>query len=123
MLGIARLGIDQISAISPTAIYDIKKYYRKSWEVLEKLHQEHSYGVIVKNFKRGVEEGFYRDDFDVDIVAKLYVAQTFLLVEETIFPVRKYERRLLMKEFIKYHLYGIVSSKGKKQLEKYLSKE
>ena len=123
MLGITRFGIEQISAISPTAIYDIKKYYRKSWEILEKLHQEHSYSVIVENFERGVEEGLYRDDFDVDIVAKLYVAQTFLLVEETIFPLRKYERRHLMNEFIKYHLYGIVSPKGKKLLEKYLAKK
>ena len=122
MLGIARFGIEQISAISPTAIYDIKKYYRKSWEVIEKLHQEHTYDIIVENFKRGVEEELYRNDFDADIVAKLYAAQTFLLVEETLFPLRKYDKKHLMNEFIKYHLYGIVSPKGKKLLEKYLSK-
>ena len=122
MLGIARFNFKQISVISPTAIYDIKKYYRKSWEVIEKLHQEHSYDVIVENFKRGVKEGLYRNDFDMDIVAKLYGAQTFLMIEEAIFPLRTYNKKHLMNEFIKYHLYGIVSPKGKKILEKYLSK-
>ena len=123
MLKIGRFGFEQISIISPTVIYDIKKHYHKSWEVIEKLHQEHTYGVIVENFKRGVEEGLYRDDFDVDIVAKLYGAQTFLMIEEAIFPLRKYNKKHLMNEFIKYHLYGIVSPKGKKVLEKYLSVE
>ncbi len=123
MLQIGRFGFEQVSVISPTAIYDIKKHYQKSWEVIEKLHQEHTYVVIVENFKRGVEEGLYRNDFDVDIVAKLYGAQTFLMIEEAIFPLRKYNKKHLMNEFIKYHLYGIVSPKGKKMLEKYLSIE
>jgi len=123
MLEIARYSLEQLREISPTVIYDMKKYYRKSWDIFEKLHQEHSGGVIVKNFNRGVEEGLYRDDFDMDIVSKLYVSKTFLLVEETLFPLRKYDRRHLMNEFIKYHLYGIISPKGKKQLEKYLTKE
>ncbi len=123
MLGIARYSLEQLREISPTLIYDMKKYYRKSWDVMERLHQEHAGGVIIENFKKGIEEGLYRDDFDMNIVSKLYVAQTFSLVEETIFPLRKYDRRHLMNEFIKYHLYGIVSPKGKKLLEKYLAKE
>jgi len=117
MLEIARYSLEQLREISPTMIYDIKKYYRKSWDVLERLHQEHAMGVIVENFKRGVKEGLYRNDFDIDIVSKLYVSKTFLLVEESLFPLRKYDRRHLMNEFIKYHLYGIVSPKGKAVLE------
>lgn len=117
MLEIARYSLEQLREISPTLIYDLKKYYRKSWDVMEKLHQEHSSGVIVENFKRGIEEGLYRNDFDIDIVSKLYVSKTFLLVEDSLFPLRKYDRRHLMNEFIKYHLYGIVSPKGKALLE------
>jgi len=123
MFGIARHSLEQLREISPTMIYDIKKYYRKSWDVLERLHQEHATGVIVENFKRGVEEGLYRNDFDIDIVSKLYVSKTFLLVEDSLFPLRKYDRRHLMNEFIKYHLYGIVSQKGKDILEEYFTNE
>lgn len=117
MLGIARYSLEQLREISPTLIYDLKKYYRKSWDIFEKLHQEHAGGVIIENFKRGIEEGLYRNDFDIDIVSKLYVSKTFLLVEDSLFPLRKYDRRHLMNEFIKYHLYGIVSPKGKTVLE------
>lgn len=120
MLGIAKFAEQRLGRISPTVVYDLKKYYREGWELIETLHRQHVYAVIKGNIEKGITEGLYREDVSPDIIAKLYVGKTFLLVDEDIFPQRDYERGKLFREFLMYHLRGIVSPKGAKTLEKYL---
>lgn len=118
MLVIGKYVVQQLGKISPTVVYDLKKYYRQSWELMEMLHRQHVYQVIVKNIEKGIKEGLYRENLNTDVIAKLYVGKTFLLVDEDIFPLKNYEKEHLFREFIFYHLFGIVSQKGLKTLEK-----
>jgi AcrR family transcriptional regulator len=119
MMGIARFAEQRLGRIAPTVVYDLKKYYREGWELIESLHRQHVYAVIKSNIERGKAEGLYREDVNADVIAKLYVGKTFLLVDEDIFPQREYERGKLFQAFLIYHLRGIVSPKGAKMLEKH----
>ncbi|MFT5166063.1 MAG: AcrR family transcriptional regulator [Saprospiraceae bacterium] len=99
--------------------YDLQKYHRKSWDLMESYNQTHIYGVIKDNIERGIEQGVYRNDLNPDIIAKLYVGKTSIIVDEDVFPLRDYNKENLFKEYIKYHLHGIASAKGLKLLEKH----
>ena len=123
MLGVSQYVTQMLREISPTTIYDLQKYYRKAWKMMEQLHQEHFYSFIKSNMEQGIKEGLYRDDFDPDIIAKLYVAKTLLVVDQSIFPLRDYNKEALFKAFIEYHIHGVASVKGLKKLEQYLSRE
>ncbi len=120
MLGISRYVTQMLREMSPTTIYDLQKYYRKTWQMLESLHQKHFYQFIRMNLENGVKEGLYRNDFDPDIIAKLYVAKTLLVVDQEVFPLRDYNKEKLFEAFIEYHIHGIASAKGLKKLECYL---
>jgi len=118
ILNIGKYVIQQLRELAPTVMYDLQKYYRESWKLMQSLHQQDVYQVIKANLERGIKEGLYREDLDPDIIAKLYVGKTSLLVDEALFPLKHYDKGCLFKEYIKYHIQGIASPKGLKLFKK-----
>jgi len=117
MLKIAKHVIRELRSLSPTALYDMKKYYREAWNVIEQFNQIYVYQCILKNLERGIEEGVYRKDMNLDIIAKLYVGKTSIIIDEELFPLNEYKREELFNEFIYYHIHGIASPQGLKVLD------
>ncbi len=101
-----------IEDVSPSALYDLQKYYRKSWETLMKKQDEQTSCCIVKNIERGREEGLYRKDLNTDIIAKLYGKATYMIVEELSVPNSRFTRRELIWELHDYHIRAISTAKG-----------
>lgn len=119
MVQIGRHINQQLREVSPTTLYDLQKYYRSIWNKMEQLEHEFIFEVIKKNLTRGIKEGLYRENIGVEIIAKLYVGKTSLIVDEDMFPLKENNREQLFTEFITYHIYGIASKKGIKIFEKY----
>ncbi len=119
IIGIARYVTGLLREISPTTLYDMQKYYGDIWGMMETLHQGHIYETIKKNLDRGIVEGLYRKNLNADIIAKLYVGKTMLIVDEDVFPLKDYNKEKLYLEYVYYHLHGIASPKGLKLFEKY----
>jgi hypothetical protein len=70
-----------------------------------------------KNLERGIAEGFYRADMNADIVSKIYISAVVFLFDQKLFPVKQYAFPDLYREFMTYHLHGILSVKGLKYVE------
>jgi len=118
MLKVAKYVLSQLRKLSPTVVYDLKKYYRNCWEVMEKHNESFVYNYMRSNIERGQKEGIYRKDVNPDIIAKLYVSQNFLIVDEDLFPLKNYDRENLFNQFIMYHIRGIACPKGIEVLDK-----
>ncbi|HJW30709.1 MAG TPA: hypothetical protein VJ508_15855, partial [Saprospiraceae bacterium] len=67
------------------------------------------------------EEGYYRDDFDVDIIAKLHLATVFNLFDPELFPDGQKSKMALLHEYMMHYLHGIASQKGLTYLKKKLN--
>lgn len=102
----------QLAQMKANIVYDLQKYHRDAWEKIQAFQQGFLYKIVCENLERGVREGVYRADFDVDIVARLHIAQSFQLFDEDIFPQNAYSKERLFREFLMHYLYGIVSEKG-----------
>lgn len=98
---------------------DLMKYYPRCWDLMEAYRHSFIYKVIKDNIIRGMKQEVYRSDVNPDIIAKLYVGKTSLIVDEAIFPLRNYKKEILFNEYINYHLHGIASAKGLKLLAKH----
>ena len=120
ILKVARYIIQTLRKVSPTTMYDLEKYYKKTWLQMKQLHNRYVYGLIMDNIQRGIEEGFYRASVKVDIIAKLFVGCTTLLVDVDLFPMDKYNHEALVRQQIIYHVYGIASPKGLALLDDHL---
>ncbi len=119
MLLIARYVLQILREVRPAAMYDLQKYYRDAWNIMDKFQQEHIYKTIRANLEAGIEQGLYRPEIDSDIIAKLYVGKTTVITDEELFPTREYDRDRLFREYITYHLRGILSDKGLEKLKTY----
>lgn len=103
----------------PTLLYDLQKYYKNSWQKVKVLHQEFIQQVIKENLVRGISEGYYRREIDVDIIARLYVVQSQAIIDEQMFPLNKHNSEHLIDQLIQYHLRGILSEEGSMHLQNF----
>ena len=98
--------------MTPSVVFDLKKYHPELWAKVEKQHFIFIENTIHNNLVRGQKEGLYRKNFDAKIVSKLYVAKSNCIVDADNFPIAAYNRVTLFKEMISYHLHGVVSPEG-----------
>lgn len=108
-----------IEDVSASALYDLQKYYRKSWELLMQKQNFHVLNSIIKNIQRGINEGLYRTDLEPEIIAKIYAKATFMIVEEMSSSSSNYSRRQLIWELHNYHIHAIATEKGLKLWKEY----
>lgn len=121
MLIIIREGIGEMQRMKSNIIFELQKYHRDAWERLQEYQRGFLYKVVRDNIERGIKEGLYRDDFDVDITAKLHLAQSFAIFDETWFPKPPYSSETLFRETMMLYLQSILSEKGRQALKAKLS--
>ncbi len=120
MFGMAKHVLETLSKLPSTTIYDLQKYYPKSWQLVEAFHKHFIYKSIKKNLERGVKEKLYRTEIDCDIIAKLYVGKSTIVADESVFPSKEYNKEELFKAYFLYHIHGIATEKGVKKMTKHL---
>jgi len=102
---------------SSSPIYQLKKYYPKIYEkTMEKeiiLFTE----CIKINFKKGIEDGYYRKDINIELVTKFYFSLVFSVHENT---SENHKLPKLEQEVLVYHTRAIATEKGLKELDKQL---
>ena len=101
-----------IEDVSPSTLFDLQKYYHKSWELLIKKQDEQMINCIVKNIEKGKAEGHYRAEVNPDIIARIYAKATYLVVEEVANPNSKFSRRELIWELHNYHIHALATPAG-----------
>jgi TetR/AcrR family transcriptional regulator, cholesterol catabolism regulator len=105
---------------NPATQYDLKKYYPHHYEKTVKARREGIYTYILQNLKKGKEEGLYRNDFDEEIIAKLYLSRTENSHFNELFTNEEFTSIKIFIEILKYHVRGIATEKGIIILEKKL---
>jgi AcrR family transcriptional regulator len=102
----------------PSLLYDLQKYHSDAWKML----LEYKGGVITacveSNLKRGIEEGFFRQEISTEIIAKIYASKIESVFDGELFPHDRYDTAYVYKETILYHLYAVCDEKGRKYLNK-----
>ena len=111
------LMMKEIQGFNTAIFYELQKYYPESYALFNEHREKVALRLILDNLKTGIKEGLYRKDLNVEIVSRIYVYALDILVDQQRFPSKKYNFFVLYKEFVGYHLAGIVTPKGAKYLE------
>ncbi len=107
----------------PSLLHQLKRFTPKTYEWLECNKEEMITKLTVQNLKRGVEEGLYRSDIDIEIIAHLYFARISALSSGKYFTDNSFDRNKVELQNTIYHIRGIASKKGLEYLEKTLRNE
>jgi hypothetical protein len=70
-----------------------------------------------------VIEGFYREDLDVEVITRLYIARIDSTWDGRVFPPERFSLPDVLWKHLEYHIRGIASKKGIAYLEKKAKKE
>lgn len=124
MVLIARQSIKTLNTIKPTLMYDLQKYHKHIWQLVEDEHLSYVGHIIEENVRRGLNEGFYRNDIQPPIIARLYLglAAQVITVENNTSNTMGHLSEIY-ESMILYHLHGIMNDQGKKEFIKYQKKQ
>ncbi|MEL6673969.1 MAG: TetR/AcrR family transcriptional regulator [Bacteroidota bacterium] len=103
--------------ISPNLPFEIRKYYPKSWKIIDDYMQVYVLEEVRNNLVRGQLEGLYREEINIDIVSRIRVSQFDMSIRESFFPPDQFDNTRVQMEMFAHYIYGIVTEKGRKLLD------
>lgn len=92
--------------------YQLQKFFPKILVCLRTKQFEKMHGCMEQNIKRGIEEGIYRPDLNIEFVSRIYFTGLTGIKDQDIFPNKDFEAKALTELFLEYHLRAIVTEKG-----------
>lgn len=111
--------MDILSKVNPNVLFDLEKYHPQAFKKHNEFKHKFLYNVIRSNIEKGIEEGLYREDVNADILARFRLASTFLIFNQELFPMGKHNPTSILTEITDNFLYGLVTPKGMKLIQKY----
>lgn len=106
--------------MSPRLVYEIAKYYPKSFEIHHKYMSSFVFQKLKDNVSRGIKEGLYRKGLDPDLVARIRISQFDSPIQQGFFPMDLFDMWEVQIEMFILYMYGIVTENGQKFLEEHL---
>ncbi|MCX6183297.1 MAG: TetR/AcrR family transcriptional regulator [Bacteroidetes bacterium] len=104
----------------PSLHFDLEKYYRHAWEQFIEYRNSFLYNTMLSNVNKGIRDGLYRADFDIEVIVTLYIMKVDMVFDPRVFPISKFKFAEVYIEMVKYHLSGIASEKGLKEMHRLL---
>lgn len=105
--------------MNPTLVYDTQKFHPKAYQHLEKHKSEYLLSMIKDNIVRGQQEGLYREDINVDIMAHFRIESMMLPFNPAFSAKSRHNLADVEHEIMIHFLYGLASPKGYKLITKY----
>lgn len=120
---ITRFVASQVGSMHPSVHFDLQKYHPEAWELLQSTERTDIYQCVSDNMRKGIAEGQYRDDLNIDVIARIYISRFDVTFDGVLFPQDAYRFEDVIWELFRYHIRGIASDKGLKYLVKKVQKE
>ena len=112
MFSISKEVTSRMKHMNPSLMSDLKKYYRETWELIEKYKNEFIFKMVFDNISQGISEGVYRKDIDQNLIAKFYIGHIEALLFEDSTNRDMIDFVHFHTEMLLYHLRGVCNEKG-----------
>lgn len=109
-------GIFQTAETSP--LYQLKKHYPDIYETIVNGEYQECFRYLKQNIEKGIEQGYYRSNINVENYSRMYYMLTFSINENI---KSEKEARELESEALEYHTRAMATPKGLAELEIQLS--
>lgn len=112
---------DTLAAININFFYELEKFFPAEWKKLMDHKQTAMLPTILKNLERGIAEGLYREDVNIDFTAAIRLQQISTALNPVGFSNKKMDARQLINDLTYFYIHSITTTKGKRILNKYLN--
>ena len=103
--------------------YQLQKYYPKIFKTLKKKQFEVMQDCVQENLNRGIEQGLYRSNINIEFISRIYFHCMTVLKDKELFPLNHFSMNTLMDNYLEYHIRGICTEKGLLTLNKFINNQ
>ena len=103
--------------MSPTIMFDLQKFHAGAYQVFLEYKNNSLQKTIRQNLERGIREGLYRADLNIDIMTYYRLATSMLCFQPDAFPSGKHDMVKVQRALLEHFLYGLVSKECYKRIE------
>ena len=104
--------------VNPSLTYELHKYYPDLYKNHFETRQHFIFEKIKINLTKGIDQGVYRKDLSIELVARLYISRLIDMHNPEFFPPEKFSYDTLFDFMIDYLVRGIANEKGLAYYEK-----
>ncbi len=97
------------------SLYQLKRYYPKIEQKQRAFHRKNYISIIEKNLLKGIQEGVYKADLDIEFVARLHIISMTSLHDHDYYDPKKFNLQKLHDLYLLHHMRAITTEKGMKQ--------
>jgi len=101
---------------------DLEKYYPKVNDKFELIGREEMRAGFERFLNQGIEEGYFRDDLDIEMIALFHSLQMKKTFEQMSQDLKKYSKKRIFDFFIDLMIHLIANDKGLKYMDEHYNK-
>ena len=105
--------------VHPSIFYDLRKFHPATWQLWQAHKTEFILSQIKENLRRGIEEGLFRADLDMEVLARLRLAQIELQFDPELYPTRDFATERVSVALLEHFMLGVATIKGHKLINQY----
>lgn len=110
---VSRFIREQYSEMNPMILSEIRRYYPKSWKRFEAFKKGHALKSMVDLLNRGKEDGYFRKEMNVEIIAMLRLEQIAVDFKSST-SASNFTMMELQLQIFDHFIHGILTDKGRK---------
>lgn len=108
-----------LANLNPILINDLQRYYPKAFKQFEEYKKPYLLQLIKENIHRGISEGLYRQQVDVDTLAMIHLQQVSIYMQMEEVMKGSVSLWYMEEQMTDFFLHGLATEKGIKMMEKY----
>ena len=97
-------------------LLEIEKYHYEIWRKVEVFRQQIILDFIRANLQRGLEEGLFRDDLDLDVMAHMRLQQLNQI--HSVSGTNHSDVPHMLQQMTIHYLSGVATNRGRNQISK-----
>jgi len=111
--------------MNPNAMMELEKHFPNAFEIIKNHKEDFLFSLIKKNLTKGIQEGCYRANLNIDIITKFRLETIFMPFNLHLFPLNKFNSLDVHTQLMDHFVYGLMTIKGHELMDQYkqLSKQ
>jgi AcrR family transcriptional regulator len=101
-----------IEEVNLAFTFDLQKYYPELHREFLEKKRSFAYHYLTGNIRKGIDENFYRNDLNIELIAKLYVQKMEDLHDPQFYDDEKVSFGEVFQVMFENHIRGIANEKG-----------
>ena len=104
-----------MAAMHPNLVYDLQRFHPRAWSLFSNHKENIVDTYIVHNLQKGIQEGSYRADIDVPIMARARMHIITATFDPAVFPPEQFPIAKVQLQLLEHFTFGLLTDLGRQQ--------